>query len=586
MTCALFWRNLYEKCSFNDFQKAVSVGSGLPLDNSGFAERDNAMGQWFDMGRRLFYLGARASFRLHGNDLEGMQADVHESAEKLFALSGAIGGTGNETGTLQEYAQQLLAVSSDIEEEKLRKLYENKIFPLLYQIQKMLFQSGQADLEDDWGKNRLALRKKDFALYHRLLTVREQISDQYRLSWAKTGDLALDITVGQKTVRINSNYNPWKEAFLFAENADIPGGAYTVVGFGIGYHIEALLQRRDLKRLVVLEHDLNQLAIAFSYRNFKEILSDNKLSIVYCGKWKDYQEWLFGGNADWVSVWYPSVQSICDRALREQLENYWVELSSARNFSPKLEENFTENVVRGDEEVSVLQDRFCGKNMILVAGGPSLDENLELLREFGHSGHLLVCVGKVAKKLVQAGILPDYIVAIDAKEGTKWQISGIEDCGVPLIYLCTAAARLVNDYQGKRYIAFQRGFQPAKDYAEKMRYRLYQTGGSVATFAIDLGICFRCRKIICVGLDMGYPGRRTHASGIGREIATDRMLRKVEGIVEDTVYTSKTLDIYRRWIEERIAGEQETEFINASKGARIHGMKEQDLKEFLRGVQQ
>ena len=56
-------------------------------------------------------------------------------------------------------------------------------------------------------------------------------------------------------------------------------------------------------------------------------------------------------------------------------------------------------------------------------------------------------------------------------------------------------------------------------------------------------------------------------------------LRKVEGITSEYVYTSKTLDIYRQWIETRINGEKGTEFINVSKGARIHGMKEKNLRE-------
>jgi len=440
----------------------------------------------------------------------------------------------------------------------------------------------EGQLADYWGKNRFILKKRFPALYRQLLAVRGIVPDTYRLSWAKTGDLVLDVAVGQNTVRVNSNYNPWKEASLFVKNASLYEGKGILVGFGMGYHIEAFLQCEGLERLVVLEYDLYQLAIALSYRNLVEVLSDSRLTVIHCGKWKDYQAWLSGQNADQtVSVWYPSVQSINNTALREQLENYWVELSSARKFSPVLEKNFAENIARNDEEVSVLEDQFRGKNMVLAAGGPSLDENLDVLKGFDRSDHFLVCVGKVAKKLVKAGILPDYIVVIDAKAGTKWQIAGIEDCGVPLLYLCTAAANLVESYQGKRYIAFQRGFQPAEDYADEAGYPLYQTGGSIATFAIDLGISLKCRRIICVGLDLGYPNMRTHASGIGRGIATDKMLRKVEGIMEDTVYTSKTLDLYRRWIEKRIAKEYGTEFINASKGARIHGMEEQNLGEYF-----
>lgn len=87
--------------------------------------------------------------------------------------------------------------------------------------------------------------------------------------------------------------------------------------------------------------------------------------------------------------------------------------------------------------------------------------------------------------------------------------------------------------------------------------------------------------MICVGLDMGYPGERTHAQGVGNDLADKRNLRQVEGIQTEYIYTSRTLDIYRQWIEKRILGIKGIEFVNISKGARIHGMKEEKLGKVL-----
>ena len=101
-----------------------------------------------------------------------------------------------------------------------------------------------------------------------------------------------------------------------------------------------------------------------------------------------------------------------------------------------------------------------------------------------------------------------------------------------------------------------------------MGYTLYESGGSVATFAIDLGIRMHCKRIIVVGLDMGYPGEQTHAGGVGKKLVDTQNLRLVEGVGGRQVRTGKTLDIYRRWIERRIESETEIEWINASNGAR------------------
>ncbi len=475
-------------------------------------------------------------------------------------------------------------VLGEMEEQdgiRLADVLEEGLLPELYQIQTEVFESSEGVLEDYWGKSRLVLKKKSPDLYRKILEYRDSIPDNYQLSWAKTGDLVLDVLTDSGVTRLNSMYNPWNEAVLFVQNlvGEKRYKEYIMLGFGMGYHLEVMLKECPYEKIIVLENDLNQLAVALSYRDLSWVLEKEQVELVYCQKAEDYFRYLSEiKSGTKVGIWYPSVKTVLDSDLREALENYKLELSSVENIGSELEDNFLENIKREDTEVSVLRQDFYGKKVILAAGGPSLDEGIELLRNRNEDVRL-VCVGKVARKLLAAGIQPDYIVITDGMAKTRWQISGIEECGIPLIYLSTAACGVVGVYKGKRYIAFQEGFPLAEESAAKKSYPLYQSGGSVATFALDMLLRFECSQVICIGLDLGYPGERTHASGIGSKVADTSNMRKVEGITSKYVYTSKTLDIYRRWIEKRIAGVKETELLNASKGARIHGMKEVDAKE-------
>lgn len=475
-------------------------------------------------------------------------------------------------------------VLGEMEEQdgiRLADVLEEGLLPELYQIQTEVFESSEGVLEDYWGKSRLVLKKKSPDLYRKILEYRDSIPDNYQLSWAKTGDLVLDVLTDSGVTRLNSMYNPWNEAVLFVQNlvGEKQYKEYIILGFGMGYHLEVMLKECPYEKIIVLENDLNQLAVALSYRDLSWVLEKEQVELVYCQKAEDYFRYLSEiKSGTKVGIWYPSVKTVLDSDLREALENYKLELSSVENIGSELEDNFLENIKREDTEVSVLRQDFYGKKVILAAGGPSLDEGIELLRNRNEDVRL-VCVGKVARKLLAAGIQPDYIVITDGMAKTRWQISGIEECGIPLIYLSTAACGVVGVYKGKRYIAFQEGFPLAEESAAKKSYPLYQSGGSVATFALDMLLRFECSQVICIGLDLGYPGERTHASGIGSKVADTSNMRKVEGITSKYVYTSKTLDIYRRWIEKRIAGVKETELLNASKGARIHGMKEVDAKE-------
>ncbi len=497
--------------------------------------------------------------------------------------------SGNITNLLQNYLGELqaqdaelflpvLSMALDAMEERdgvrLADIYEEGLMPLLYEMQQKLFEVSDDILTDCWGKNRRVLKQRYPELYRMILECRENVPDTYQLSWARTGDLALEVTTNQGTVRINSMCNPWLEARLFTEHI-AEAEEYLVIGFGLGFHVAYLLYEKFCNKVIVLENDLRQLAIALSYRDVSSLLAVEKLEIVYCPTAADYSKYLSQADEKRkVCIWYPSVRAIADEPLREMLENYQIELSSMENMGDILRDNFQSNLLKGDEEVSVLKEQFRGKKVLFAAAGPSLDDNMELLRQRDASEYILVCVGKIAKKLIAAGIRPDYIVMTDGLAKTRWRIQGIEDCGVPLIYLSTAAVDVVRDYQGKRYIAFQEGFPEAEKYAQEHGYSLFQTGGSVATFALDMLIQFACRQVICVGLDMGYPGEQTHAEGVGNQVSDKKHLRKVEGITSEYVYTSKTLDIYRRWIEKRIEGVKGTEFVNISKGARIHGMKE------------
>lgn len=476
------------------------------------------------------------------------------------------------------------------DETKMADIYQLEILPLLYEMLDVLCgESGnfledcwETIQEDYWKINQRVLEKKYPEIYNKLLECKDTIPDEYMVSLTRNGEGLLEITTEENgIVRINSACDPIQEAIMFAENCR---GAedYLVIGWGMGYHVWALLQQPLCKKVIVLENDIYPLAISCMYQNWIRTLEDERLSIVYCPESTEYFNcWNHALDNFKICIWYPSVKAMKDKFTREKLEEAKITLSSMENMASELNNNFERNMGKEDEEVSSLQKMFAGKTVIFIAAGPSLDENMEKIKQCDLSEYILVCVGKIAAKLIQKGIRPDYIIIIDAQAGTRWQINDIEECGVPLIYISTAACSVVGDYIGKRYIAFQEGFDKAEKYAKEHDYPLYQTGGSVATFALDLLIQFECSRIICIGLDMGYPGGQTHAAGVGNTLADKSSLYKIEGIGSKFVYTSRPLDMYRQWIEKRISTVKDIEIMNASRGARIHGMKEVKLEDIL-----
>lgn len=541
------------------------------------------MNRLFEQNKRTLNIikDAVLNFRIQNDYIAYQKSNavmmLLETVAKLLAEENRV----SELEKLLPLLQQALEAMDNQNAVLLADIFQEGIHPLLCSIQSDIFATEENVDVDYWGENRKALRDKYKALYSKLLSVRENISDNYSLSFAKTGEPVLQVRTNEGDVRINSASDPWEEALIFANNAVTEDYSdYLLVGFGMGYHVQAMLNSVFCESLVVLESDIEQIAIATAYKKYTGMINSEKLKIIYCEEPKDYMEWINKcGDTMKCCMWHPSIKSIRDKNLREKLENYWVELLSIKNMGRILDNNFKANIEKHDEEVTSLKGDFSGKTMILAAAGPSLDEGIEVLCNRDKKNTVLVCVGKVARKLIQAGVKPDYIVMTDAKAGTKLWIEGIEASGIPLLYLSTVASTVVEGYQSKRFIAFQEDYLFAEEYAKENGYPLYQSGGSVSTFALDIGIRLGCKTIVCVGLDLGYPSDSTHAKGVGPKLADTKALRKVEGVGGKEVSTSKTLDIYRNWIERRIKNEKGIEFINASGGARIHGMREMPLKE-------
>ena len=83
-------------------------------------------------------------------------------------------------------------------------------------------------------------------------------------------------------------------------------------------------------------------------------------------------------------------------------------------------------------------------------------------------------------------------------------------------------------------MAMQEGFKHSEVMAEEKNLMLYETGGSVSTFALDFLIRFNCKRIVCMGLDLGFVDERRHA-GSQININTDYELRKVKSVTGDYI---------------------------------------------------
>ena len=413
-----------------------------------------------------------------------------------------------------------------------------------------------------------------------------ELADQgYEIEFSSSGLMTLAMTDKLGRYYLHSNGRISDEAITLASswyNEETTG--YIVYGFGLGYHIKELMQLDSSISIEVYEADLNILKLAAAYTKLANIINKPNVKLIYDPRHKHLLQRLTKlKEEEKFVIHYPSLRNVHDQGIREKLENYFVQYSSIANQLKLLNGNFRENILHYNGLADELKDQFAGKNLYIVAAGPSLDKNFELLKKVNPNTDMILATGTVFRKLLAAGITPDYVIFIDANERVYGHLAGYEKNTVPMLYLSTAYKGFAKYYHGKKYIILQKDYDKAEEYAAEHGSMLFNTGGSVSTTALDIGIAFGCKRIIFLGLDLAFTDNFVHATGTSRrELANTDDLRQIEDINGKPIYTSRSLDMYRQWIENRIRGVDKIELIDATEGgARIKGMKIMTMQECI-----
>ncbi len=508
--------------------------------------------------------------------------------------------TGIPAQNLVAVLQNLVAAQQNEDYILLADLLELQVLPFLRQIMTL---SGDGGAEWDFGhfmKNFTWLQSENPMLAQEMFGRDLRETDSIRAEWdryreriltagilpeySEDGSVTMSFEDGTGRFYFHTNIDVMQEAQMLAQSW-FSGSQfdYVLYGLGLGYHIEALHDMQKQIYIHVYEANMDVVFMALSFSDMHRwdksrirVHIDKDLQ-GFSGQIKETLQ-LAGGE---VVIHHPSMRALQDEALRSVLKDYFMQYSSARMESPTLRGNFYRNEAYGASSVWELQQDFSGRDVYVVAAGPSLDKNVECLRGVGPDARILA-TGTVLKKLLNLGIRPNYVIIIDGGEGTYKQVEGVCDCGVPLIYMATVNHDIVKDYHAEKYVIYQQGFDVSEKRAAQCGVKTIQTGGSVATAALDMLLQFGAGRIIWLGLDLAFAGGMSHcADTANRHVSEGTDILMVEDIYGGRVPCGRNLNAYRKWIERRLEqGCGGTEVINATEGgANIRGMINKKLQD-------
>ena len=458
-------------------------------------------------------------------------------------------------------------------------IIEGDLLPLLQKLQIAFQERDLVQVPDFFEQNMSSLKEYDFGLY-KLLNKENLIeeknsllSDKFTLSLAINGQPTAQTFVNGQSFYLHSSVNPEREASLLADSLK-QAEDYMVFGMELGYHVLELLNRHQSARVHVFESNIYLLHMAFTYIDWTTYIANGRMRVVYNDDLKQLVSELSGRFAEMKNaellVHYPAIKMIEDAQTRQLLEDFFVTTSSMREQGGLLDSNFEVISKLNLPECGELKDIFKDKAVVIVGAGPSVDLQLTSIKKY-RDKITVFPTGHITRKLVNEGIIPDAVIITDPQPLMYKQIDGVNLKNIPMILLSTASSSVIDYYNGPIYVAYQSGYIHAEIKAKEIGATLFETGGSVTTTALDIALRFGARKIIFVGVDLAYTGGYSHASGEGRRIENTDGLRQVRSNTGGMVYTSKNLDIYRKWIERRLEGVRDTEVYNTGDGAEIKG---------------
>jgi hypothetical protein len=337
-------------------------------------------------------------------------------------------------------------------------------------------------------------------------------------------------------VRIHSGRDPVREADRFLDAA-LPEGlphAVFVIGAGLGYVLGAIERRSATTKVIAIEPFPAIARAMLERRDWREWIQSGRLTIVIGPHYLDASDaWkaLDPRAAAPAILDHPVLaREFPDEIARAHRLADAIVLGARGNddarkkFAGRYLLNTIANlpalVAEGD--VASLRDVCRGVPAIVVAAGPSLDDNIQQLRGLDDRV-LIVAVDTALRPLRAAGIRPHLVVAVDPSELNAKHLLGVADTGGSwLVGEGSIDGRVFSEFTGRAFSFKVSDHHPWPWLrAHGLDRGALRAWGSVLTTAFDLACHVGCNPVVFAGADLAYTNGVHYCRGTIHEDAAN-----------------------------------------------------------------
>ncbi|HTW94622.1 MAG TPA: 6-hydroxymethylpterin diphosphokinase MptE-like protein [Tepidisphaeraceae bacterium] len=433
----------------------------------------------------------------------------------------------------------------------------------------------------------------------------EAIDDEqvYPVVASRSGPPTLSLPTGDgKSLWLHSRYEPVREAAGLVDPIDIADTpAFYVLGFGLGYHVQALADRVSAKTmLVIFEPDLRLLRTAFTHIDFSRLISSRLFFFCKADKAELFRlltpHWAVLSVGFTPVVHGPSLQLHAEffRQIKTWIGEFASYSRTTMNTlvlnSTRTAQNIAANIARyaASPSLARLKDRFAKYPAVIISAGPSLRKNKHLLKGLSDRA-VLIAVQTTLQPMLEMGVRPHFVTSLDYHEICARFFEKLPgDLRTELVAEPKATPRIFELNPGPLTIV-------GNDFAEGLLRELslskptLPAGATVAHLAYFLAEYLACDPIIFVGQDLAFSDGLCYMPGTSYEdvwrpemspyctvemkqweqIIRDRyILRKLTDQQGRGIYTEERLFTYLQQFE-RDFGRSKATIVDATEGGAI-----------------
>ncbi|MCX7971391.1 MAG: DUF115 domain-containing protein [Negativicutes bacterium] len=326
---------------------------------------------------------------------------------------------------------------------------------------------------------------------------------------------------------LHSTYSPEREAGDWLKGYQLTDDTmYVVLGFGLGYHVEALYRRLPRNsRIVIIEprEERSLYAGALLTKRFGW-WNDKKITVIMSDKIREIASTVSsimrGGimNGFTIMRHYPSTMideefydEVLETLTRRTRELFKINNDFYLSAGAVIFENSWQNLpdILQTPSLEGLRGAFSGRPALMVAAGPSLNQALPFIEQHRHR-FVIICAGSAVAALAARGIVPHFVVVVDPFPVNDADLVDFLDRRSYLVCPHYASHELVkNSPSSVLFYNLQMTNPVYHSFGDKLRELFPPTvllpgNISVASSALALAVFLDCSPIVLAGLNLAF----------------------------------------------------------------------------------